>query len=80
LYDEKHGEELAAWVRPRTGASLQPHDVKAHCVGAIAHYKVPRYIEIVESFPLTTSGKPQKFIMREEMERRLGLTNKQATA
>jgi fatty-acyl-CoA synthase len=71
--DERLGEELCAWVRLRPGAAATAAELRAHCAGSIAHFKVPRYVQLVDAFPLTTSGKPQKFIMREEAERRLGL-------
>jgi len=71
--DERLGEELCAWVRLRPGAAATAAELRAHCAGSIAHFKVPRYVQLVDAFPLTTSGKPQKYIMREEAERRLGL-------
>jgi len=65
--DARFGEELCAWVRLRPGASLAPADVVAHCRGQIAHYKIPRYVRIVEEFPVTVTGKVQKFLIREQM-------------
>ncbi|WP_237477945.1 AMP-binding protein [Lichenibacterium dinghuense] len=77
--DPRYGEEVCAWVRPRPGAMLTAEAVRDFCAGRIAHQKVPRYVEIVDSFPMTVTGKMQKFLMREAMERRLGLT-REATA
>ena len=71
--DPRYGEEVCAWIRTRPGAALTPDAVRDFCVGRIAHQKVPRYVEIVESFPMTVTGKMQKFLMREAMERKLGL-------
>jgi fatty-acyl-CoA synthase len=70
--DEKFGEELCAWIRLRDGAELTEDDVKAFCRGQIAHYKVPRYVRFVETFPMTVTGKMQKFLMRAAMETELG--------
>jgi fatty-acyl-CoA synthase len=71
--DPKFGEELMAWIQPVDGASLNEEDVKAFCRGQIAHYKVPRYIRFVDGFPMTVTGKIQKFVMREQSIEELGL-------
>ena len=71
--DPKYGEELCAWVKLRTGESLTEAEVQAFCRGQIAHQKVPRYVRFVDEFPMTVTGKMQKFLMREAMERELGL-------
>jgi fatty-acyl-CoA synthase len=71
--DEKYGEELCAWVKLRPGAELTGDDVRAFCVGKIAHYKVPRYVRFTEEFPMTVTGKVQKFKMRETSVSELGL-------
>jgi fatty-acyl-CoA synthase len=71
--DPRYGEEVCAWIRPRPGSGLTPEAVRAFCTGRIAHQKVPRYVELVDSFPMTVTGKMQKFVMRDTMERRLGL-------
>jgi fatty-acyl-CoA synthase len=63
--DSKMGEEIMAWVKPRAGATLSPDDVRNFCRGRIAHYKVPRYVRFTDEFPMTVSGKVQKFRMRE---------------
>ncbi|MFD0849883.1 AMP-binding protein [Sphingosinicella xenopeptidilytica] len=65
--DDRFGEELCAWVMTRGGIVLSEEEVRDHCRGRIAHYKVPRYVRIVETFPMTVTGKVQKFVMRETM-------------
>jgi len=72
--DRKYGEELCVWIVPRTGATISEDDIRAFCEGQIARYKVPRYIRFVDGFPMTLSGKVQKFKMREMMEEELMLT------
>ena len=71
--DPKFGEELCAWIKPRAGESLTAEEVQAFCRDQIAHYKVPRIIRFVDEFPMTVTGKMQKFIMRERIARELGL-------
>jgi len=71
--DDKYGEEVCAWVRLRSGESTDEEEVKAFCKGQIAHYKVPRYVRFVDAFPMTITGKIQKFVMREQMVKELGL-------
>ena len=71
--DERYGEELCAWVRVRAGETLTREEVRAFCEGQIAHNKIPRYVEFVEEFPMTVTGKAQKFLMRADVEARLGL-------
>jgi fatty-acyl-CoA synthase len=71
--DERFGEELCAWVKVRAGETLTEDNVKAFCKDQIAHYKVPRHIRFVEEFPMTVTGKMQKFIMREKMTEELGM-------
>jgi fatty-acyl-CoA synthase len=63
--DEKYGEEIMAWVQLREGAGASGDDLKDFCKGKIAHYKVPRYVKLVDEFPMTITGKVQKFKMRE---------------
>jgi fatty-acyl-CoA synthase len=70
--DDRYGEELCAWIVPRTGATVDEESVRAFCRDQIAHYKVPRYIRLVERFPTTVTGKVQKFRMREQMIEELG--------
>ncbi|CUA93498.1 AMP-binding protein [Thiomonas bhubaneswarensis] len=71
--DPKYGEELCAWIIPKTGAMPTDDDIRDFCKGKIAHYKIPRYIRFVPSFPLTITGKVQKFKIREAMQQELGL-------
>jgi fatty-acyl-CoA synthase len=71
--DERYGEELMAWVLVRSGASLTPDEVREFCRGRIAHYKIPRYVKLVDGFPMTVTGKVQKFKMREQAIDELGL-------
>ena len=71
--DTKFGEELCAWIKPRAAAALTEDEVREFCRDQIAHYKIPRHIRFVEAFPMTVTGKMQKFIMRAEMEEELGL-------
>ncbi|WP_018915000.1 AMP-binding protein [Thiomonas sp. FB-6] len=71
--DAKYGEELCAWIIPRPGTSPTEQDIRAFCQGQIAHYKIPRYIRFVQSFPLTITGKVQKFKIRDAMKDELGL-------
>ena len=71
--DAKYGEEIGAWVKLREGASATEEDIKAFCKGQIAHYKVPRYVKFVGAFPMTVTGKIQKYKMREAMAAELGL-------
>ena len=71
--DARYGEEICAWIKLRPGVSLTEADLQSHCRGQIAHQKIPRYVRFVDSFPMTVTGKMQKFLMRESMERELGL-------
>ena len=72
--DQRFGEELCAWIKTRAGMTLTSDEVKAFCKDQIAHYKVPRHIQFVDEFPMTVTGKMQKFIMREKMTEALGGT------
>jgi len=69
--DPKYGEELCAWVKLRAGETLSEQDVRDFCRDQIAHYKIPRYVRFVEEFPMTVTGKMQKFLMRAAMEQEL---------
>ena len=71
--DARLGEELCAWIKLRPDETLTEDDVRAFCRDQIAHYKVPRYIRFVEEFPMTVTGKIQKFVMRERMATELGV-------
>ena len=70
--DPRLGEEVCAWIVLKPGQSASAEEIAAFCQGQIAHYKVPRHIRFVADFPLTATGKPQKFLMREAMMRELG--------
>jgi fatty-acyl-CoA synthase len=70
---EKYGEEVMAWVRLREGAALTDEDLVQYCRGRIATYKIPRYWKFVDGFPMTVTGKVQKFLMRETAIEELGL-------
>ncbi|SDJ63817.1 AMP-binding protein [Billgrantia gudaonensis] len=71
--DEKYGEEVMAWVKLSDGQQLTADELKEFCKGQIAHYKIPRYVKFVDEFPMTVTGKIQKFKMREEATHELGL-------
>lgn len=71
--DQRFGEELCAWIIVREGEGLTEDEVRAYCQGQIAHYKIPRYIRFVDSFPMTVTGKIQKFQIRQKMKEELGL-------
>ena len=71
--DERYGEELCAWVVLRDGAELDEDGLRAFCDGQIARFKIPRYVRFVDGFPLTVTGKVQKFKMRETAIEELGL-------
>jgi fatty-acyl-CoA synthase len=71
--DDRYGEELCAWVKLRPGVGATEDEIRGFCRDQIAHYKVPRYIRFVDEFPMTVTGKIQKFIMRERTISELGL-------
>ncbi len=71
--DEKFGEEICAWIKVSANQTLTEEEIKAHCKEEMAHYKVPRYIKFVDEFPMTVTGKIQKFVMRDVMKEELGL-------
>ena len=71
--DPKFGEEVACWVVLKAGQQATEEEVRDFCRGQIAHYKIPRYVRFVAELPMTVTGKPQKFVMREAMVRELGL-------
>jgi fatty-acyl-CoA synthase len=77
--DERYGEELMAWVIARERASLDEDAVREFCRGKIAHYKVPRYVKFVDSFPMTVTGKVQKFKMRDQAIDELDLSAQAST-
>jgi fatty-acyl-CoA synthase len=71
--DVRLGEEIMAWVRLREGQTATVEEIRDYCRGKIAHYKVPRYVKFVDGFPMTVTGKVQKFVMREASVKDLGL-------
>ncbi|HEU4527969.1 MAG TPA: AMP-binding protein [Actinomycetota bacterium] len=71
--NERYGEEICAWVRLKEGAEASGEDLRIYCRGKIATYKIPRYVLVVDGFPMTVTGKVQKFRMREISIRELGL-------
>jgi fatty-acyl-CoA synthase len=77
--DAKYGEELCAWVRVRAGQQVTEDDLRAYCTGKIAHFKVPRYFRFTDEFPMTVTGKIQKFKMREVSTGELGLQDAAGT-
>jgi fatty-acyl-CoA synthase len=72
--DEKYGEELCAWVKLKGGTTATAEEIRDFCRDQIAHYKVPRYIKFVDGFPMTVTGKVQKFVMREQTSKELRLS------
>src|SRR3954470_21936675 len=71
--DARYGEELMAWIVTRGGGDLDREAVAEYCRGKIAHYKVPRYVHVVSEFPMTVTGKVQKYKLREQAIEELGL-------
>jgi fatty-acyl-CoA synthase len=75
--DPKYGEAVCACIRLRPGQAVTEEDIKSYCSGQIAHYKVPRYVRFVDGFPLTVSGKVQKYLIRESLRAELALSEEQ---
>jgi fatty-acyl-CoA synthase len=73
--DERYGEELCAWIVPKTGRSVHPEALRAYCRDKIAHFKIPRHVMIVEALPMTVTGKVQKYKIRERSIEALGLAH-----
>ncbi len=71
--DPRYGEEICAWIKLHQGSTATAEEIREFCKGEIAHYKIPRYIEFVPEFPMTITGKIQKFVMREQTIEKLGL-------
>jgi fatty-acyl-CoA synthase len=69
--DPKYGEEVCAWIKLREGEHATEEEIRAFCEGKIAHFKIPKYIKFVEDFPMTVTGKVQKYLMREAMAEEL---------
>jgi fatty-acyl-CoA synthase len=72
--DAKYGEEVCAWIVLKPGMSCTEADIRAFCTGQITHYKAPRYVRFKAELPMTVTGKAQKFVMRDEMVKELGLS------
>jgi fatty-acyl-CoA synthase len=70
--DTVYGEELCAWIKLREGATATEDDIRTFCQGQITHFKIPRHVRFVDGYPMTVSGKVQKFVMRELMTKELG--------
>ena len=71
--DRKYGEELCAWIVAAAGEPVSEAEIKEFCAGQIAHFKIPRHVRFKTSLPMTVTGKPQKFLMRDAMIEELGL-------
>ncbi len=71
--DARYGEEIMAWIQLRDGVSPDADDIKEFCRGQIAHYKIPRYVKFTDEFPMTITGKIQKYLMREQSIEELSL-------
>jgi fatty-acyl-CoA synthase len=74
--DARYGEQVCAWIRLREGATLSAEDLKLYCRDKITHFKIPHHIRFVEDFPMTVTGKMQKFLMREQMIDELAVGDK----
>jgi fatty-acyl-CoA synthase len=72
--DAKYGEEICAWIVLKPGQTTTDVELREFCKGQIAHYKIPRYMRFVNEFPMTVTGKIQKFKIRDAMKDELGLT------
>ena len=71
--DAKYVEEVMAWVQVEPGEELGVEEVRDYCKGKIAHFKVPRYVRVIEEFPMTVTGKIQKYKLRDIAIEELGL-------
>jgi fatty-acyl-CoA synthase len=71
--DSKFGEQIAAWIKLHEGQTADADEIRDFCRNQIAHYKIPTHISFVTEFPMTQNGKVQRFVVRERMERELGL-------
>ncbi len=72
--DQKYGEEVMAWIKLHEGQDLAEEALREFCKGKIAHYKVPRYFKFTQNFPMTVTGKIQKFKMRDQSMEELGIS------
>jgi fatty-acyl-CoA synthase len=73
--DPKYGEEVMAWIRLKEGVTATAEEIREYCKGKISFFKIPRYIEFCDSFPMTASGKIQKFKLRENAQELLKQLN-----
>jgi fatty-acyl-CoA synthase len=71
--DAKYGEQVAAWIQLKEDVSITSDDIRHFCNGQITHFKIPKYIKMVKDFPMTVTGKMQKFVMRDSYAEELGL-------
>jgi fatty-acyl-CoA synthase len=74
--DARFGEEIAAWIRLHEGEHATKDEIRDFCRGQLAHFKIPRYIRFVDEFPMTVTGKVQKFVIRERMAAELEAGNR----
>ena len=65
---------MAAWVQLRDGSDVTEEDIRGYCSGQITHFKIPKYIKLVNEFPMTVTGKMQKFVMRDSYAEELGIS------
>ena len=75
-----YGEQVAAWVQVRDDSPLTTEEIREYCAGQITHFKVPRYIKLVDEYPMTVTGKMQKFVMRDQYAEELGLLVERSVA
>lgn len=73
--DAKYGEEVCAWIKLHEGEQASAEEIRRFCEGRIAHFKIPRYVKFVDAFPMTVTGKVQKFVMRDRMKEELAATS-----
>jgi fatty-acyl-CoA synthase len=71
--DKKYGEQVVAWIKLKEGSKLRVADIEEFCEGKIARFKIPRIIQLVDEFPMTVTGKVQKYKIREQLIHELGL-------
>jgi fatty-acyl-CoA synthase len=71
--DQRFGEQVGVWIKLKDGETADAEEIRAFCQGQIAHYKIPHHVRFVEAFPMTVTGKIQKFVMREAMVAELGI-------
>jgi fatty-acyl-CoA synthase len=70
--DPKFGEEVAAWIKLHEGQTASEAEIREFCKGRLAHFKIPKYIRFVDEYPMTVTGKVQKYLIRERMAEELG--------